>query len=226
MTSETNPANSASAATNSSGNDKAKDAPQYRMDPAAIPGSIRQTVAEKIGPQADIYPAKDGGTYKGRVIHADDKYIVQAIGKGDRTAVVHDRSEVEIKGAALLSRNANNDLPGRNVQIHYREADKGAAMYPLNQEKDSQRQGEGQTKESLYRATMTELYTKMAKEYAEQNIKSPKARAEFLEHFNKVTEKVIAAQEKTRTEPEAAKAKDGPEQGRGQQQRQDPPRDR
>lgn len=226
MTSDTNTATPTAGA----GKENAKPAPQYRMDPVEIPTSIRQTVAKAMGPEADVYPAKDGGNYKGRIVHADGEHIVQAIGKGEKTAIVHARSEVEIKGASLLSRDANNDLAGRNVQIHYREADKGAAMYPFNAEKEQQqREGSGK----LYQATMTELYTKMAKEYAEQNIKSPKARAEFLEHFSKVTEKVIAAQEKGRTEPEqgktapekakpepekSAKAQEAPQQAQGKPQ--------
>lgn len=222
MTSETNTAPTSSTG---AGKDNAKPAPQYRMDPAEIPSSIRQTVAEKMGTEADVYPAKDGGNYKGRIVHADGEHIVQAIGKGEKTAIVHARSEVEIKGASLLSRDANNDLAGRNVQIHYRDADKGAAMYPFNAEKEQQqREGTGK----LYQATMTELYTKMAKEYAEQNISSPKQRAEFLKHFDKVTERVVAElqkapeaaksdPEKAKSEPEKGKAQEAPQQAQAKQ---------
>ncbi|WP_320201748.1 KfrB domain-containing protein (plasmid) [Agrobacterium sp. rho-13.3] len=225
MTSETNTAPTSSTG---AGKDNAKEAPKYRMDPAEIPTPIRQLVAKEMGTAADVYPAKDGGNYKGRVVHADDKFIVQAIGKGEKTAIVHDRSEVEIKGAALLSRAANNDLGGRNVQIHYRDADKGAAMYPHNAEKEQQQREGGK---SLYQATMTELYTKMAREYAEQNISSPKQRAEFLKHFDKVTERVVSELQKDRpeaskTDPEkakpepekSAKAQEAPQQAQGKPQ--------
>lgn len=224
MTSETNTAPTSSTG---AGKDNAKPVPQYRMDPAEIPSSIRQTVAEKMGSEADVYPAKDGGNYKGRIVHADGEHIVQAIGKGEKTAIVHARSEVEIKGASLLSRDANNDLAGRNVQIHYRDADKGAAMYPFNAEKEQQQREGGK---SLYQATMTELYTKMAKEYAEQNISSPKQRADFLKHFDKVTERVVAElqkspeaaksdPEKGKPEPEkSAKAQEAPQQAQGKPQ--------
>lgn len=234
MTTDTNTASDAGSTAN--GNGKAKDAPKYRMDPTEIPTSIRTAIAQPrqpdgkggLGPEADVYPAKDGGNYKGRIVHANDEYIVQAIGKGEKTAVVHARADVEIKGASLLSRDANNDLAGRNVQIHYREADKGAAMYPYNAEKEQQqREGSGG---KLYAATMTELYTKMAKEYAEEHIKSPKQREEFLKHFGNVTERVVAEMQKgrpdaeqaktdqARTEPDKGKAQETPQQAQGKQQ--------
>jgi hypothetical protein len=72
MTSEAN-SNSAPSASGS-----AKKEPQYRMDPAQIPQDLRQTVAAKMSPEADVYPAKDGGNYKGRIVHADERFIVQA----------------------------------------------------------------------------------------------------------------------------------------------------
>lgn len=188
--------------------------PQYRMDPAEIPSSIRGQIAEKLGKEADAYPAKDGGNYKGRIVYADDKYIVQSIGKGEKTAVVHDRAEVDIKGASLLSRAANNDLEGRNVQIHYREQDKGAAMYPWNAQKEQAQKEAGREQRQQ---SASERIIEHAKAYAEGNIKQPKQREAFLEHLGNVLDRASQTRAQAKEQQSQAPAR---EQQRAEPQQQ------
>lgn len=202
MTSEAN----SNAAPSANGSAKAQKEPQYRMDPAQIPQDLRQTVAAKMSPEADVYPAKDGGNYKGRIVHADERFVVQAIGKSEKTAVVHERADVEIKGASLLSRAANNDLVNRNVQIHYDAPEKAGRMYPYNPQKEQEQREAGAAER---RTSMVEKITAAARDYAAESFSTPKARNTFLEHFEGVMAKVAQQQER---------AKEAPQQDRGQQQ--------
>lgn len=194
-----NESNTAAATEAASSKPKAKE-PQYRMDPAAIPTDLRQTVAAKLSPEADVYPAKDGGNYKGRVIHADENFIVQAIGKSEKTAVVHSRDQVDIKGASLLSRDANNDLPGRNVQIHYDDDGKSARMYPYNPVKEAEAKEAGKQERQ---ASMVDRIKAAAVEYATENMPAGKSRNAFLQHFENVM---------TKAAPEQARSQEAPQQ--------------
>jgi len=170
-------------------------AKQYRMDPASIDKSYRAVVADKLGKDADLYPAKDGGSYKGRIIHEDDRFMVQAIGKRESSAVIHEKSGVEVKGASLASRASNNDLTDRNVQIHYRDRSQSAAMYAWNPAKEAEQRADRSQQKA---AGATERLLEDAKAYAAENIKTPKARETFMQHFGAVMEQANQRRELAR----------------------------
>ncbi|MBD1487554.1 hypothetical protein GUF76_22415 [Xanthomonas citri pv. citri] len=159
------------ASTNQS---KAED----RIKPTDIPREIRATVAEKLGKEADVYPAKSDSKngYKGPVIHADKDFIVQAIGKGHRSAIVHLRNDVEFQGPKLQSRDQNNDLVNRNIQVHYRDGQ--AKAYPWNPERAAENQAQTQRK--------TVDPVEAAKEYAQTAFKTAKQRDAFVAHVQGV----------------------------------------
>jgi hypothetical protein len=113
---------------------------------------------------------------------------------------------VEIKGASLLSRAANNDLVNRNVQIHYDSPEKAGRMYPYNPQKEQEQREAGAAER---RTSTVEKITAAAREYAAENIGTPKARSAFLEHFEGVMTKFAQQQDR---------AKEAPQQDRGQQQ--------
>lgn len=180
-------------ATNTEGASKPKK-PEvtYRMEATAIPKELRETVAEKAGPQTDLFPAKNGGGYKGKVIHADENYIVQTIGKEAKSAVAHKRSDVELQGASLLSRDANNDLVGRNIQVHYNEKDKPGKAYPWNAEQEaSARQASADKKVSP-----SDRLMEAAKTYAAEHIPA-KQREKFMQDIAGVAKLLYPEQAKT-----------------------------
>ncbi|UDB88438.1 hypothetical protein LCZ91_22580 [Xanthomonas citri pv. mangiferaeindicae] len=149
-----------------------------RIKPTDIPREIRATVAEKLGKEADVFPAKSDSKngYKGPVIHADKEFIVQAIGKGQRSAIVHLRNDVEFQGPKLQSRDQNNDLVNRNIQVHYRDGQ--AKAYPWNPERAAENQAQTQRK--------TVDPVEAAKEYAQTAFKTAKQRDAFVAHVQGV----------------------------------------
>lgn len=104
------------------------------MKPEAIPEEIKAAVADKLGADARAAPAREGGGYKGKVIYANDRYLVQAVGQKQENAVVHRKDDVEFVGQKLGWREQNNMLNGVNVQVHY-NGDKAKA-YVWNQERE------------------------------------------------------------------------------------------
>lgn len=104
------------------------------MTPDAIPEGIKAAVADKLGADARTAPAREGGGYKGKVIYANDRYMVQAVGQKQENAVVHRKSDVEFVGQKLGWREQNGLLNGVSVQVHY-NGDKGKA-YVWNQERE------------------------------------------------------------------------------------------
>ena len=104
------------------------------MSPDAIPEGIKAAVADKLGADARAAPAREGGGYKGKVIYANERYMVQAVGQKQENAVVHRKSDVEFVGQKLGWREQNGMLNGVNVQVHY-NGDKAKA-YVWNQERE------------------------------------------------------------------------------------------
>lgn len=107
---------------------------QQVMTPDAIPEGIKAAVADKLGADARTAPAREGGGYKGKVIYANDRYMVQAVGQKQENAVVHRKSDVEFVGQKLGWREQKGLLNGVSVQVHY-NGDKGKA-YVWNQERE------------------------------------------------------------------------------------------
>lgn len=169
----------------------------YRMDSGNIPQEIRSNVAAQLGPEADVFPAKENGSYKGPVIHADTGYVVQAVGKDHQTAVVHQRADVQMMGAALQSRDARNDLINRNLQVHYRGDQ--AKAYPWDAEKEATQRAARSTDRPADRGAVAGQVLSEAEKYAMANIKNAKQREAFLKHLGNVTQQFQQpAQDQTR----------------------------
>ncbi|HBN8448260.1 TPA: hypothetical protein NI803_004603 [Pseudomonas aeruginosa] len=174
---------------------KAPTAGAYRMDAGNIPQEIRSSVADRLGTEAEVFPAKENGSYKGPVIHADKGFVVQAVGKNQQTAVVHQRADVEMMGASLKGRDANNDLVNRNIQVHYRG--EHAKAYPWDAEKEQQQRAARTVEKQTERgaATATRVMSE-AEKYAAENIKNAKQREAFLRHLGNVTQQAFQPQQR------------------------------
>ncbi|WOP85254.1 KfrB domain-containing protein [Citrobacter koseri] len=174
---------------------KAPTAGAYRMDAGEIPQEIRSNIAGKLGTEAEVFPAKENGSYKGPVVHADKDFVVQAVGKNQQTAVVHRREDVEMMGASLKGRDANNDLENRNIQVHYR-GDKAKA-YPWDAEKEQQQRAARASEKSAERGASTaSKVMSEAEKYAAENIKNAKQREAFLKHLGNVTQQAFQPQQR------------------------------
>lgn len=155
----------------------------YRVPESAITDDLRAKIASQIGHEAVAYPAKVGGSYKGPVIHADESFVVQAVGRERNSAVVHQRSDLEMQGAQLRQRDRNNDLNNRNIQVHYRGTT--AKVFPLNEhptqasERPAERgNGEPPKPDRIYR----EFVLATAADYARDAFKTEKQRETFVGH--------------------------------------------
>nr|CAC79167.1 hypothetical protein 24.1 kDa [uncultured bacterium] len=174
---------------------KAPTVGAYRMDAGNIPPEIRNSVAGKLGVEAEVFPAKENGSYKGPVIHADKDFVVQAVGKNQQTAVVHSRTDVEMMGASLKGRDANNDLENRNIQVHYRGDQ--AKAYPWDAAKEQQQRAARSTEKAADQnvSTATKVMSE-AEKYAMENIKNVKQREAFLKHLGNVTQQAFQPQQR------------------------------
>lgn len=178
----------------------------YRMSPSAIPPEVRQKVAGTLGHDANVYPARNDSQhgYKGPVIHADKDFLVQAVGKGQKTAIIHQRSDLQIEGAKLQQRDSNNDLVNRNIQVHYR-GEKGK-VYAWNKDNE-------QTKPASKDLPAGEKLMNAAAEYAQGAFRTTKQREAFMAHIGNVTKEAF----KSKDADKPAKAAERPVQQRDRQ---------
>ena len=180
----------------SSGESKTSYRGEYRMKPAEIPEGIHLSIADRLGLEAEAFPAREKGSYKGPVIYADSDFIVQAVGKNQQSAVVHRREDVKIVSATLRGRDANNDLENRNIQVHY-QGD-SANAYPWNPEKEQQAR-------AAHAAAAPDRNIKnvmdAATRYAGENIKNAKQRDAFMKHMDAVTKQAFGQRSPARSEP-------------------------
>ncbi|HCF0934682.1 TPA: hypothetical protein NH725_005181 [Pseudomonas aeruginosa] len=167
----------------------------YRMEFAAIPEDIRKTVADKVGGNIDVWPAKENGSYKGPVVHADQNYIVQAVGLRRETAVIHQRNDLNMQGPMLLQRDSRNDLENRNLQVHYTGS--SAKVYMWDAEKEAQqRAARAAAKEADRSTSSASKVMSEAEKYAAENIKNAKQREAFLKHLGNVTQQAFQPQQR------------------------------
>lgn len=167
-----------------------KDAGKYVSAPDKIPHEIKAFVDKRLGqdakgdPRVDdqgntikpsVFPAKENGSYKGKVILNTETHLVQSIGKDEKTAVVHDKANLELMGERLKWRDANQKLHNADIQIHYQDG-KGKA-YPLA--KDNEKPQQAASLNGLNPEKMLEK----AQQYASENIKNSKSRDAFLKHM-------------------------------------------
>lgn len=203
-----------------------KDAGQYITPPDKIPQEIKAFVEKRLGQDSQgnqreddkgnaikpsIFPAKENGSYKGKVILNTETHLVQSIGKDDRTAVVHDKANLELMGERLKWRDENQKLHNADIQVHYQDG-KGKA-YPLAKDKDGDKPQPSAERSGLSPEQMLEK----AQQYAVENIKNAKSRDAFLKHMENMVspakqvpeERKPVAQEKPSQSP--AKAPKEPE---------------
>lgn len=120
-----------------------------------------------------VVPARENGSYWGKVFLNREGHLVQSVGKDQNTAVVHNKDRLELVGQRLQWLDENKRMGGTAVQIHY-HGDK-AKVYP-----DSRREREPSDRERL------EAYMKTL---------PAKSRATLEKHLQNVYE------QRTKTEP-------------------------
>lgn len=140
---------------------------RYVMDHKEIPKEVLAFVGQKLGKDAPVNPAREGGGYKGKVLLNSGDYLVQAVGRDSSSAVVHRKADVAMVGSNLEWRNKNDRLQSVDVQIHYEGGQ--AKVYPWNREKEDQLR-----------------FMNKAKDYA-KTISNDKERASFLKHIERFT---------------------------------------
>lgn len=212
------------------GNTPSKDAQapkkigDFVMKPDLIPAEIQTFAKERLGRDAEgnarkddqgaeikpsVVPAKENGSYKGRIILNNDAYIVQAVGREEKTAVVHRKEDVELMGSKLKWRDENKKLHNADVQIHY-SGDKAKA-YPWDKEKAI---GEPAKEKAAEKPIVTpEQLLAQAQQYAAENIKNGKQREAFLKHLENVTHQATAPQQQQR-QPAPAPEQSRPRPGK------------
>lgn len=193
-----------------SGKDKSpKDAGKYVTAPDKIPQEIKAFVEKRLGqdskgdPRQDdkgnaikptVFPAKENGSYKGKVILNNETHLVQSIGKDEKTAVVHDKANLELMGERLKWRDANQKLHNADIQVHYQDG-KGKA-YPLA--KDNEKPQQAQNRAGLSPEQMLEN----AQKYASENIKNAKSRDAFLKHMENMVNPTKQASDQNKPIPQ------------------------
>lgn len=214
-----------------------KAAGNYLFKQDEIPVEVKAFINNRLGNDANgnpitndknepakinIFPAKEGGTYKGTVILNNADFVVQSVGTG-QTAVVHRKSDVELQGKPLQNRDQSNSLHGADIQVFYTK-DKAKA-YPWNKEKDLEKKSEPglgekpkpaqevspELKAAYQKQAVNDVLAK-ALEYAEQNIKNTNQRTAFIKHINAA----VGAEKTTEHSSEA------PEKAQAQDQQQAP----
>lgn len=174
----------------------AKKPGEYLIKHEDIPPAVSKLMRDKMGEGSEVHPAKENGTYKGKVIFTNEQFVGQQVGREGKMAIVHRKSDVEMQGNELKWRLENNRLNNAGVQVFY-NGDKGKA-YPFNLEKQqaasSGREQPASAPEKPVGITPEKLMEQATK-YAAENIKNAKQREAFLKHLGAATEQVKAPKE-------------------------------
>jgi len=188
---------------------------EFVMPPDQIPAELSAYVKQRLGvdqngdPRRDesgqvikpgVVPAKEHGSYKGTIILNNADYLVQAVGKDQRTAVVHRKADVELVGSKLAWRDQNQRMHGADVQIHY--SGSTAKAYPWDRDRAlaaSTQSKDAPSPHAVEKALKPETLIAQAQQYAAENIKSPKSREAFLRHLEAVTQKVTQPEQTSRS---------------------------
>lgn len=173
------------------------------MSIEAIPPSVGHLMRDKMGQGSVVLPARENGTYKGKIIYTDDHFVGQQVGREGNKAILHRKDDLALQGNELKWRVDNNRLNNAGVQVFY-NGDKAKA-YPFNLEKQQAAIGEQAktSSPSKPRALTPEQFQQQASDYASANIKNVKQRDAFLKHLG-------AATDQTKTTPEVEKPAKAP----------------
>jgi hypothetical protein len=137
------------------------------------------------GQTGKLYLPKIHTDYAGKIVMVTDTHIVQQVGKN--TVIAHDLSRLE-NNAELKQLNAAGQLQGKQLKVSY-----GAAV--------------GKQEVMTFSQVRAAEVSKTAKEYAEANIKTPKAREDFLKHVDKMMAAELA---RSKTQDKATPAAPAP----------------
>lgn len=181
----------------------------FVMKSELIPAELQAFVKERLGrdqegnPKKDetgaeikpaVVPAKENGSYRGTVILNNENYIVQAVGKEAKTAVVHRKDDVELMGSKLKWRDENKKMHNADVQIYY--SGEKAKAYPWDKEKALAAPAKEASKDAQDKpALKPENLLEKAQQYAAENIKNAKQREAFLKHLENVTQQATGRQQ-------------------------------
>lgn len=158
---------------------------------------------------ARISTAKENGSYYGPVILNNEKFIVQAVGKERRSAVIHHKDDVALQGSSLALLDAKKTMNGTSVQVHY--SGEKAKAYPwADKARQTQEPGKTEPEKTPAKEPMkADEFMKQAADYAKENIKNANQREAFLKHLGNVTEQAFNKQqpEATKSTPALAPAK-------------------
>lgn len=181
-----------STATNQEKKFTPKEVGNYIFPHDEIPKEIITHAEARLGEKTNVNPARFNGDYKGTVILNSDKYIVQAVGNREQSAVVHLKKDIELVSDNLKWRDQNNRMGSTDVAIHYNE-DK-ARVYPWNRQIELDNMEKNKT-------------MKMAREFVEKNpgeFKSKKDIDTYLKRVEMSTTQHLEKRTEARKEKEAA----------------------
>jgi hypothetical protein len=176
----------------------------YITDKSDIPEYIKISTKSELGTKdqagnektPNLVTPKEAGSYYGKVATTDGKYIVQSVGKDNKTAVLHKVEHLEFQGANLKNLAEGNRLKDKPVQIHYGKDADGKVVgkvYPYK-EKEKLSETPSITKESLKETVKAALqgntkdFLAKAKELAESTIGNTKQRESFLKKLGAATD--------------------------------------
>jgi hypothetical protein len=178
-----------------------KDVRDFGIDKLShdVNGNIR-TGADGQPLKVTVIPARENGSYKGRVIANNDKYLIQAIGKEEKFAVVHEKINLTMVSNSLKWKDENKRLGQSNIQVHY-DGTK-ANVYPYNPDRFK-----AQEKTAAKEAPAKDDLVQKVMDYA-ATIKNAKSRDAFIKHFQSATQAKAepAKAEPTKAEPMKEKA--------------------
>jgi hypothetical protein len=153
-----------------------------------VNGNIRQGADGKPLKVA-VIPARENGSYKGRVIANGEQYLVQAIGKDEKYAVVHEKANLEMVSNTLKWRDENKRLGQSNIQIHYNG--EKAKVFPYSPDRAAEKQVSRTAAKEATPLTKEE-FQKKAQEFS-KTIEDPKKRDAFLKTIERQTAEAKAA---------------------------------
>jgi hypothetical protein len=135
-----------------------------------------------------VVSARENGSYKGRVIANGDRYLVQAIGKDEKAAIVHEKANLTFQSNTLKWRDEHKRLGQASIQIHY--TGEKADVYPYNPDRNREARKEKEAtpiKEPIAKEPISkEKFNLAAQEFA-KTIEDPKKRDAFLKAIEKHT---------------------------------------
>lgn len=152
------------------------------INEADIPRGIIEAGKSKLPEAAKIVPAREDGGYKGKVLYANDRYVVQAVGVKQENAVVHRKEDLQMMGQKLEWREKNGMLNNVSIQVHY-SGDKGKA-YVWNQEREQQARAEAaKQKDSAMKEVPAKQQSKDAQAPAQSLRDQPISKAEAIDRI-------------------------------------------